>query len=164
MVIWDFDEDKNYIEYNGYKVLDAKDYKKAVKLLEDIEITIRVLFEKLEQINDERIKLLINTPFQLQEMQKIKDQGTIKFVGLNKPKNIYKSNNKAIGNDKKYRAGKRLIFLTLRNKGGKLKNINNLKRLIAHELTHTALNHVTWKDDNHSEEFYQIYNLLLILL
>ena len=44
------------------------------------------------------------------------------------------------------------------------KNINDLKPLIAHELTHTAMNHVRWRDDDHDSEFNYYYNKILLNL
>jgi hypothetical protein len=106
------------------------------------------------------IELLINTPFLLQEMQLEKDQKLIKFEGLNKPKYVHLTNEIEIGPDKQLRARYRIIFLTLR-KNGKLQTINSLKELIAHELTHTALNHVLWRDDDHGPGFKLMYNIIL---
>ena len=37
MVLWDFNENKNYININGYKVLNTIDTKKASILLKRIE-------------------------------------------------------------------------------------------------------------------------------
>tara|TARA_B100000287_G_scaffold372280_2_gene370818 strand:+ start:611 stop:1114 length:504 start_codon:yes stop_codon:yes gene_type:complete len=162
MVVWDFNEDKNYIKVNGYKVLNTATSEKASNLLKRIEKFIYILFKKLikhEKITPE-IHLLITTPFYLQEMQLEKDQGTIKFLGLNKPKIVTKTNKIKIGLDGNKRAKYRVIFLTLRDDNGKLKSLNSLKSLIIHELVHTALNHVTWKDDNHKKEFYEFENIL----
>jgi hypothetical protein len=108
----------------------------------------------------QEVELLINTPFILQEMQLNKDQLLIKFEGLNKPKDVYVTNENSIGPDKNLRASYRVIFLSLRE-NGKLKTIKSLKSLIAHELTHTALNHVQWRDDDHGPEFKIMYNIIL---
>ena len=164
MIIWNFDENKNYIKIYKYKVLNKKDALFAAKLLYDIENRIKLLFKRLKKFKNPEIKLLIETPFKLQEMQLIKDQGLIKFDGLNKPKNVINTRKQKIGPDGSLRAKSRLIFLTLRKSNGRLKKIEELYELIAHELTHTALNHVTWRDDNHPKEFKIIYKLLLSLL
>jgi len=163
MVIWDFNEDKNYIFIDGYKVLDKKDAKKASNLLYKIDLKILLLFEKLKYVNVPEIQLLIKTPFSLQEMQKIKDQGSIKFEGLNKPKNIIRTKEIKIGPDGSLRAKNRIIFLTLRDSNDKIKNIKQLYSLICHELTHTALNHVRWRNDDHDEKFNYINKLLFSL-
>ena len=163
MVLWDFNENKNYININGYKVLNTIDSKKASILLKRIEQFIYKLLNKLinfEKITPE-IHLLLTTPFYIQEMQIEKDQGSIKFLGLNKPKNVKKTNKLKIGLDGNKRAEYRLIFLTLRDDRGELKSLNSLKPLIIHELVHTALNHVTWKDDNHGEEFKNFEKILM---
>jgi len=164
MIIWDFDENKNYIKIGKYKVLNKKDSLFAAKLLNTAEDKIKTLFIRLKKFKNPEIKLLIETPFKLQEMQLLKDQGLIKFDGLNKPKNVTSTKKQKIGPDGSLRAKSRLIFLTLRRSNGKLKRIEELYSLIAHELTHTALNHVTWRDDNHPREFKIIYELLLSLL
>lgn len=160
--LWDFDENKNYVSIFGLKVLDFPDAVKAASLLQSIYELIFRCFNSIlnhEMITQE-VELLINTPFILQEMQLKKDQLCIKFEGLNKPKNVHVTNENSIGPDKILRANYRIIFLTLRN-NGKLKSIKSLKSLIAHELTHTALNHVQWRDDDHGPEFKIMYNIIL---
>jgi len=160
--LWDFDENKNYTTIFGLKVLDFPDAVKAALLLQSIYELIFHCFNSIlkhEMITQE-IELLINTPFILQEMQLKQDQLLIKFEGLNKPKNVHVTNEISIGPDKNLRANYRIIFLTLRN-NGKLKSIKSLKSLIAHELTHTALNHVQWRDDDHGPEFNIMYNIIL---
>ena len=87
------------------------------------------------------------------------DQGSIKFDGLNKPKNVYTSSEEKIGKDGILRAEYRLIFLKLKN-NGKMSSLNELKPLIAHELAHTAANHVTWRDDDHGNVFNKNYNII----
>lgn len=160
MIIWDFNEDKNYIQIGKYKVLDKKDAMAAAILLGNIEAAIKKIFKKLNIFNTDEINLLLSTPFKLQEMQELRDQGNIKFEGLNKPKGVTRTRGTKIGEDGSLRAESRLIFLTLRDTNGKLKKINQLYSLIAHELSHTALNHVTWRDDNHPEKFLRMHNLL----
>jgi len=41
--IWDFDERKNYININGYKVINSRESKQSSKLLELIDILIKKL-------------------------------------------------------------------------------------------------------------------------
>ena len=165
MVIWDFDENKNYIKVGNYnyKVLNLKDADKASKLLNDIDTLILRTFISI-QFKEKRtpeLNILLQTPYVLQEMQLVKDQGTIKFEGLNKPKEVKRTNEPSVGPDGKLRAKYRKIFLTLRNENGKLKTLKQLKSLIAHELTHTALNHVRWREDDHDEKF-NFYNKLIL--
>jgi len=163
MIIWDFNENKNYRNVVNYKVLDFKDAQKAAKLLNDIDLLILRTFISIEfkEKRTPEINLLLSTPYVIQEMQLIEDQGYIKFEGLNKPKQVNRTGNVNIGSDGKLRAKYRKIFLNIRKENGKLKKINDLKILIAHELTHTAVNHVTWKDDNHGSEFNK-YNKLIL--
>ena len=160
--LWDFDENKNYINIFGFKVLDYKDSLKAATLLQNIKNLIFNCFASIlnyEMLTPE-VELLLNTPFVLQEMQLEKDQLIIKFDGLNKPKNVHVTNEINIGPDKNLRAQYRIIFLTLR-KNGKLITIKSLKSLIAHELTHTALNHVQWRNDDHGPEFKIMYEIIM---
>jgi hypothetical protein len=163
MVIWDFDENKNYIKVGNYRVLNLKDADKASKLLNDIDILIlRTLISiQFKEKRTPELNILLQTPYVLQEMQLIKDQGTIKFEGLNKPKDVKRTQEINVGEDGKLRAKYRKIFLTLRNENGKLKTLKQLKSLIAHELTHTALNHVRWREDDHDEKF-NFYNKLIL--
>ena len=163
MVIWDFDENKNYIKVGNYKVLNLNDADKASKLLNDIDILIlRTLISiQFKEKRTPELNILLQTPYVLQEMQLIKDQGTIKFDGLNKPKEVKRTQEVSVGEDGKLRAKYRKIFLTLRNENGKLKTLKQLKSLIAHELTHTGLNHVRWREDDHDEKF-NFYNKLIL--
>jgi len=107
------------------------------------------------------INILLQTPYFLQEMQLLKDQGSIKFEGLNKPKFVVKTNKIPVGEDGKLRAKHRRIFLNLRKENGRLKTLKELRNLIAHEITHTAMNHVRWRDDDHDEKF-NYYNKLIL--
>ena len=66
-----------------------------------------------------------------------------------------------MGKDSNLRATYRVIFLTIRNKNKKLKKITSILPLLSHELTHTALNHVRWRDDDHGEHFDIIDKLIL---
>jgi len=161
--LWDFDENKNFIQIGEFKVLNIPNSSlNAAKLLYKIRNLIFRCFKSiLENVMiTPEIELLINTPFLLQEMQLVKDQKLIKFEGLNKPKKVHLTNEIEIGPDKQLRAEYRIIFLNLR-KNGKLQTINSLKKLIAHELTHTALNHVLWRDDDHGPEFKLMNKIIL---
>ena len=163
MVIWDFNEDKNYIKVGEYKVLNLPNAEKASDLLNDIDTLIVKALISME-MREERtpeINILLQTPYFLQEMQLLKDQGSIKFEGLNKPKNVVKTNKIPVGEDGKLRAKYRRIFLNLRRQNGHLKTLKELRNLIAHEITHTAMNHVKWRDDDHDEKF-NYYNKLIL--
>ena len=48
MVIWDFNEDKNYKLVDGYKVLNFPDSKKASKLLNSINVLILSGFRSID--------------------------------------------------------------------------------------------------------------------
>ncbi len=164
MVIWDFNEDKNYIKVGEYKVLNLPNSEKASELLNEIDILIvkaLISIEISEKKRTPEINILLQTPYFLQEMQLLKDQGSIKFEGLNKPKLVVKTNKTPVGEDGQLRAKHRRIFLNLRKENGKLKTLRDLRNLIAHEITHTAMNHVRWRDDDHDEKF-NYYNKLIL--
>lgn len=163
MVIWDFDENKNYIKVGEYKVLNLQESEKAAELLNDIDtLIIKALISiEMREKRTSEINILLQTPYFLQEMQLVKDQGSIKFEGLNKPKEVVKTNRIPVGQDGKLRAKYRVIFLNLRRENGNVKTLREMKKLIAHELTHTALNHVKWRDDDHDENFNH-YNKLIL--
>lgn len=161
--LWDFDENKNFIQIGEFKVLNIPSSSlKAARLLNRIKhLIIRCFRSILKNVMiTPEVELLVTTPFLLQEMQLNKDQKLIKFEGLNKPKNVHLTNEIEIGPDKNLRAQYRIIFLTLR-KNGKFLSVNALKSLIAHELTHTALNHVLWRDDDHGPEFKLMNKIIL---
>lgn len=162
---WDFDENINFSIIKGYKVIDVyPDAHEAAKLLNELKfITYRsfMSIHASEHLTPE-IELLLKTPFRLQEMQLEKFQGTVLFEGLNKPKGVHtKKTAQNLGKDGKLRATYRVIFLTIRNKNGKLKKIENILPLLSHELTHTALNHVKWRDDDHGRPFNSLDKLIL---
>jgi len=162
---WDFNENVNYSIIKGYKVLNVyPDTRAAAKLLNDLKFIAYRSFMSInntENVTPE-MELLLKTPFRLQEMQLENFQGKVLFEGLNKPKRIHsKKTAQNVGKDGKLRATYRVIFLTIRNKSGKLKKIENILPLLAHELAHTALNHVKWIDDNHGKHFNKIDKLIL---
>ena len=171
---WDFDENINYITIQKnnyyYKVLEKyNDNSICAELLYNITIFINKISKYIDKnynniINNSKnplIKkyldcfLLIHpNNYLLSEMQ----LNTI-FNGLNKPKELYICNSE-LGPDKNLRAAYRHIFLSLRKNNGEFKNINNITNLVIHEITHTMCNHVTWRDDNHYDDFKYCENLL----
>lgn len=160
--IWDFDENKNYILKHGYKVIKRADSEKAALLLKKLDLLIKITFSILP--SSKYTDLLINTPYKLQEMQLEKDQGLYIFNGLNKPKGVTLTDLPRIGEDGSLRAKRRVIFLNLRKSSGKLKNIKELIPLLAHELAHTMMNHVTWRNDDHGKNFKQQEKLIKMYL
>ena len=173
--IWDFDETINYITINidsiPYKVLNKKNNKQisyqnsynAALLLHSIRQQINLISIYLRlNINNytKNIQKCINCflsihPYNylLSEMQDEKLLN-IPFIGLNKPRNVKnKLLMEPIGRDKNLRAEYRDIFLNIRNYDNSLKRLQSLMSLVIHEITHTACNHVTWKDDNHNNDF-----------
>lgn len=156
--IWDFDEKKNYILKHGYKVIKRASSDHAALLLKNSDTLIKFTLLKLPK--NKYTKLLMTTPYKLQEMQLEKDQGLYIFNGLNKPKSVRLTDLPKIGEDGSLRAKRRVIFLNLRKSSGKLKNIKELIPLLAHELAHTMMNHVTWRKDDHDKNFKQQEKLI----
>lgn len=156
--IWDFDENKNYILKHGYKVIKRASSDHAALLLKNLDTLIKFTLLKLPK--NKYTKLLMTTPYKLQEMQLEKDQGLYIFNGLNKPKSVRLTDLLKIGEDGSLRAKRRVIFLNLRKSSGKLKNIKELIPLLAHELAHTMMNHVTWRNDDHDKNFKQQEKLI----
>jgi hypothetical protein len=160
---WDFDENINYTIINGYKVLNTPDAIKSSKLLESIDIYIQMKLLNLRKtvtFYPKKFKpgldILLNTPCFFQEIQISTINWPVPFVGLNKPKNIVEYKKiPSVGKDKKLRASYRIIFLSLRDQTGKLKTLKQLKPLIIHEITHTACNHVRFRDDDHGKDFIE---------
>ena len=111
-------------------------------------------YSNIEQQRINCFLLIHPENYLLSEMQ----LGT-QFDGLNKPKKLYKSNNK-LGKDQYLRAEYRDVFLRLRNNNGQFRSNKSIIDLVIHEITHTMCNHVTWRDDNHHDDFKHCENLL----
>ncbi len=162
---WDFNENINYSIIGGYKVLNKyPDPNTASKILNELKLIIYKSFTSIRftEIITPEIDLLLTTSFILQEMQLEESQGDVVFEGLNKPKGVYtKKDARYIGKDKNLRAKYRVIFLTIRNENGKIKKIKNILPLLSHELAHTALNHVKWRDDDHGTHFDKLDKMIL---
>lgn len=80
------------------------------------------------------------------------------FEGLNKPREIILTNKPIIGPDGRKRAQWRDIFLKLDTR-----NPNLTKQditLFVHELAHTGANHVTFRVDDHHQDFKDFENLI----
>ena len=75
------------------------------------------------------------------------------FYGLNKPKNVHKTNKPPIGKDKNLRPSYRVVMLTIRNSNGTVESCTKFLKLLIHELSHTLANHVTWREDDHGKDF-----------
>lgn len=75
------------------------------------------------------------------------------FNGINKPRGRY-IDKKAypIGGDGQLRASYKDVFFNLQSK--------EFKDLVIHELAHTMANHVTWKDNNHYDDFKFCENII----
>ena len=78
----------------------------------------------------------------------------VEFVGLNKPRMRYLSDEAPVGPDKSIRAKYREVYLKLHVSKKELYN------LILHELSHTGCNHVNWRDDDHGSDFKAFENYL----
>ena len=169
---WDFDEYTNYISINingnEYKVLDKQDSYEAAVLLYYIDMFIASRIVNLSQSIHKfpkKVKngldIFLNTPYYCQEMQINTKLFPVPFEGLNKPKNIrHYKDSPSVGADKKLRAEHRAIFFKLRYNNGNLKPFSKLKPLVLHEITHTACNHVKWRDDDHNKDFQEYEKIL----
>jgi hypothetical protein len=165
---WDFNEEDNYVVINGYKVLDKQDSEMSSKLLKSVDKYVQKKLERLHKTltsypddTIDGLSILLGTPCFFQEIQNGTNKWPVPFDGLNKPKEI-SSNKKAknVGRDKKLRAGYRIIFLKLRDNNDKLKTLNELKPLILHEITHTACNHVKYREDDHGDDFTKYESII----
>ncbi len=165
---WDFDENKNYVSYkynnNVYKVLNYKDSYKAAQLLIIAKKYINDLLRSINRIPKNLvpgIHVLLTTPFHVQEMQESTTKDPVNFIGLNKPKDVINTQEEPVGPDKSLRAKKRLIFLTLRDARGNVLTLDKIKPLIIHEITHTACNHVTFREKgNHARDFDEYHGYI----
>jgi hypothetical protein len=77
------------------------------------------------------------------------------FSGLNKPKMRYKTSQEPfVGKDGSGRALYRDVFLDLNQSD------SSLKKLVIHELAHTAANHIFFRPDDHHADFKWAENLI----
>lgn len=158
---WDFDESGAYysILYRDrfpYKVLNTHN-PKTKKLVADKLHRMRLIIDRL--VGDIKksgmrsdcvdVFLDIHTDnYLLSEIRK--DTG---FSGLNKPREVIKTNLPPVGPDKNLRASWRDVFLTINTK---TPNITKEElELLVHEIAHTMANHVTWRDDDHGRDFQE---------
>ena len=171
---WDFDENKNYktiyIENIPYKVLyKYKDYIEAVNILYALRNILKLMciylsinFYKYSKKEQSCIKCFLDIHFNSNQNYYLSEmQLNTQFNGLNKPRELYLSLSDQIGKDGKYRAKYRHIFLTLRKKDGNFKTTKSIIDLFIHEITHTMCNHITWRDDDHNEDFESCEKLLI---
>lgn len=170
---WDFDENINYIivkddETNSsYKVLNIhKNFKKSAEYLIYFKKIIYLmciylyLNKYIYDIKDHSaIECFLDIHFYKQYLLSEMQIGT-QFNGINKPRQLYKTKLKPIGDDGSDRATYRHIFLTLRHSNGKFKTIKPLIDLLIHELTHTMCNHIRWRNDDHGKDFIKYEKLL----
>ena len=170
---WDFDENQNYVSVNihgrNYKVLNIyHDYYKSAQILDYIHKIIILICHYLEvnkysnkYTNYDRKIIdcfcdIHPNKYLLSEMQL-----STQFYGLNKPRDLYMSNQEPIGKDGKLRANYRHVFLTLRNNSGQFNDINTIMKLVIHEIAHTMCNHVTWRDDDHGKDFKHAEKMIM---
>ena len=167
---WDFDENKNYrtvnIQNKNYKVIDKySDYYTAATILSKIDsiilqmcIYLKKNYKRYTQQNRVYIDCFCDihpNNYLLSEMQL-----DTMFEGINKPRDVHKSDKIGIGKDGKLRSKWRHIFLTLRTNTGQFKTQKDIMWLVIHELAHTMCNHVQWHDDNHGKDFQNAEKIL----
>lgn len=170
---WDIEENRGFqwkvLNNNRkYKVFvnhrSNKNVEKVASLLYRIEQYVDHLKYYLKQYlnyNNQYIahqNVFIDTPHIFQEI----GSGTL-YEGINKPKNIIQLQQfpKLFSKDNQYRAGYRLVMLSLRTKSGNLRTWNKIKRLLLHELAHTMCNHITYREEgNHEKDFDDCESIL----
>jgi len=135
----------------------------AYGIIHTLDIHLPSLCKYFDQVvtNNGDINLLNDPNFEIfnyQEMTPNKHG----IIGLNKPKVIDTISIVIDGVPTDYEiAGKRSIFLTLRNqRTWELLDYPKIMDLVIHELTHTTCNDVRWKEDNHKPP-YQSYHTLM---
>jgi len=169
---WDFDEQKNYIIVNiqgrDYKVINRfPNYYRAAEYLNYIYnvivlicLYLRVNYYSHKYSDQDRITIdcflkIHPYNFKLSEMQ-LDNQ----FNGLNKPREVYNTNEPLLGPDGSLRAKWRHIFITLRKSNSQFKNNKSIMDLVIHELSHTMCNHIRWRDDDHGQDFQRAEKIL----
>lgn len=167
---WDFNEIDNYsiinLNNNKYHVLNKySDKYIAVQILDYLNYIINLMCIYLQKYytkytNTEQIAIKCFLDIHCNKCQLSEMQLNTPFDGLNKPRNVYKSNKEKLGSDKHLRAKYRHVFLTLRNENGSFRHIDSIMNLTLHEIAHTMCNHVTWTDDNHKKDFIKYEKIL----
>lgn len=165
---WDFDESEDYyvtLYRDGYpyKVLRShspKIRKLVANKLHKMRNIIDNLVENLSHAelpqhchNIQLFKDIHTDNYLLSEIRK--DTG---FIGLNKPKDIVKTNLPPVGPDKNLRAMWRDVFLTIDTRTPKI--TEKELELMVHEIAHTMANHVTWRDDDHGRDFQECEDII----
>ena len=157
---WDLDENGKRVRKGGYTFVvnrDIPNEKKTVDRLHDakkVELSLKnTMREELKKSRGgkfkKHMKHFIETQHRFFEMP-LKNAG---FYGLNKPKNVHKTNKPPIGKDKNLRPSYRVVMLTIRNSNGTVESCTKFLKLLIHELSHTLANHVTWREDDHGKDF-----------
>ena len=157
---WDLDENGKRVRKGGYTFVvnrDIPNEKKTVDRLHDakkVELRLKnTMREELKKGHGgkfkKHMKHFIETQHRFFEMP-LKNAG---FYGLNKPKNVHKTNKPPIGKDKNLRPSYRVVMLTIRNSNGTVESCSKFLKLLIHELSHTLANHVTWREDDHGKDF-----------
>jgi len=79
---------------------------------------------------------------------------TTGFYGVNYPFGVHnEANTMPLGADKRLRATKRVVYLTLRHSPNRFRSREFVKDLVIHELAHTVANHVQYRPDDHGPDF-----------
>ena len=175
---WDFNESRGYniIYIDGYpykvsnKFSTIKQKDAATKLYRLRNIidnictnlsTERNNFPHMENKIDTFLDIHMEKEWDLQNGKNIVSRYLLSqippkcdFMGLNKPKGRYISDEPPIGKDKNLRSTYRDIFMNI---DGPLKSTIEL---LIHELSHTMANHQRWRNDDHGKDFKEAENLI----
>ena len=173
--IWEFDEQIDYINYKldnkNYKVLKKyNNYSEAANYLHNIRkiidiislilyISLKYNYSNYNKDDIEAFNVFLSIHPHNYLLSEMKDNTG--FNGMNKPRNIYYSNNYPVGKDSNKRAKYRDIFLTLRKNNGSFKNFNTIMKLVLHEIAHTMCNHVLFRYDDHGDDFKKYEQVLI---
>ena len=174
---WDLDEKNNYVQVPSllyktkYNIIVA--YRNKAKTVE-IFTYIDNLIRKLSRAIKYRLKNM--TPRLRAGFKIFTDIHPLKhklfelpiesmFRGLNKPKYVHLNYDiTPVGKDGRLRARERFVFFKIRNVNGKFLSVPEITELVIHEISHTAANHVKWRDDDHNSDYYAYYNYLMNLV
>lgn len=158
---WDFPEDCYRVYHRDgfpYKVLNTHNNKVSKNVANKLH--------KFRKINEDVIKknmgtmyktpetdLYLKTEYLLSEMKP-----NTGFDGLNKPRELVETQEPPIGKDGRLRASWKDIFLTINPYSPEISSKE--MDLFIHELAHTGCNHITWRDDDHGQDFKNFENIL----
>jgi len=166
---WDFDETTGYntitIEDYPYKILKSRSRAKqrlVANKLRELRLLNDVVADEIDNYAEgpgvEIFKYIHKNNKNTSNYLLSEIKPSTGFSGLNKPKRRITTSGEHVGPDKNIRARSRDIFLTIDTKTPDI--TEDELELFVHELAHTGANHVTWRPDDHKEDFTSFEKLL----